>query len=134
MRLNSKPIQKEDVITSEHLIQLCNMLSGSSEVIVLRDLAMILLSYTGFLRFDEVSDLRFSGVEIKDSHAVILIRKSKTDIYRGGKHVYIARGVTSACPVAMLERYFLHASFSVDSDMYLFCPACRSGSKCFFAE
>lgn len=113
-------IPGQDVIATEHLIQLCDMYVSSTDIIVLRDLTMILLSYAGFLRFDELSDLRASDVSFKDSHVVLSIRKSKTDIYREGKHVYIARGVTSACPVSMLERYVAQAVISLQSDMFLF--------------
>ncbi|XP_045156891.1 uncharacterized protein LOC123523240 [Mercenaria mercenaria] len=119
-RLNSKPTTKKDVITTEHLIELCNMFSESTDVIVLRDLTMILLSYAVFfLRFDEVSELRCSDIDIKDRYISLFIKKSKTDIYRGGKEVLIASGETSACPVAMLQRYLHCSSMHLKSDLYL---------------
>ena len=46
---------------------------------------MILLGYSGFLRFSEFSDLKCRDVIFEDSHFVLHIRKSKTDIYREGK-------------------------------------------------
>ncbi|XP_053379426.1 integrase/recombinase xerD homolog isoform X2 [Mercenaria mercenaria] len=133
-RLNSKPTTKKDVITTEHLIELCNMFSESTDVVVLRDLTMILLSYAGFLRFDEVSELRCSDIDIKDRYISLFIKKSKTDIYRGGKEVLISSGETSACPVAMLQRYLHCSSMHLKSDSYLFRPACRSGHKCFLID
>lgn len=133
-RLNSKPIKKKDVVNSEHLIKLCDMFIESTDVIVLRDLAMILLSYAGFLRFDELSALTCNDVKFESEHLVISIKKSKTDIYRGGKEVLIAKGSTSACPVFMLERYMKCAGLVIGSDMFLFRPACRSGKKCFLLK
>ena len=56
-RTNSKPVVKRDVLNVEHLIELCNMFSDSSDVIVLRDLTMILLGFAGFLRFNEIVQL-----------------------------------------------------------------------------
>ena len=66
---------------------------------------MIMLSYAGFLRFDELSDLCCTDIQFNSDHIVIHLKKSKTDIYRGGKYVLIAKGNTSACPVTMLQRY-----------------------------
>jgi hypothetical protein len=39
------------------LLELCNMHIGNNDLLVVRDLTMILLSFAGFLRFDEVSSL-----------------------------------------------------------------------------
>ncbi|XP_060572473.1 integrase/recombinase xerD homolog [Ruditapes philippinarum] len=103
-RTNSRPRTKKDIISSDHLKELCNMFSDSSDVIVLRDLTMIFLSYAGFLRFDEVSNLRRNDISIKSEYLSLSIKKSKTDIYRGDKEVLISRGQTSACPVTMLQR------------------------------
>lgn len=133
-RLNSKPIVKKDVISSEFLIQLCDMYIGSVDVIDLRDLSMILLCYAGFLRFSEASDLRRCDVEFRPDHLILYIQKSKTDVYRSGKHVFIAKGSTSACPYAMLRNYLACSGLDTSSDKYLFQPACRSGSKCFLLD
>lgn len=130
-RLNSKPIVKKDIVSSEHLVTLCNMFADSTDVIVLRDLSIILLSYAGFLRFDEVSNLRCNDVFICDNHIKLYIRKSKTDIYRKGNEVLISKGETSACPLRMLQRYMENAKLALEGDKFLFRPACRSGSKCF---
>jgi hypothetical protein len=40
---------------------------------------MILLSFSGFLRYDEVSSLRFNDVKVHDNHLVLHLEKSKTD-------------------------------------------------------
>lgn len=130
-RTNSRPRTKKDIISSDHLKELCNMFSDSSDVIVLRDLTMILLSYAGFLRFDEVSNLRRNDISIKSEYLSLSIKKSKTDIYRGGKEVLISRGQTSACPVTMLQRYLDCINEKFNSDSYIFRPACRSRQKCF---
>jgi hypothetical protein len=48
---------------------------------------MILLSFAGFLRFDEVSSLLCSDVKIECEYLFLFIRKSKTDQYRNGNEV-----------------------------------------------
>jgi hypothetical protein len=53
---------------------------------------MILLSFSGFLRYDEVSSLRFNYVKVHDNHLVLHLEKSKTDQYRQSSDVLIAKG------------------------------------------
>ena len=60
------------------------------------------------------------------------ITRSKTDVYRAGKEVLIAKGSTSACPVDMLN--LKCSGLTLGSDSYLFKPACQSGSKCFLLK
>jgi site-specific recombinase XerC len=47
------------------LLELCNMHLGNNDLLVVRDLTMILLSFAGLLRFDEVSSLLCSDVKIE---------------------------------------------------------------------
>ena len=49
------------------------------------------------------------------------IQSNKTDIYRQGNQVVIARTFTKTCPVAMLELYIKLADIaSTDRDVYVF--------------
>lgn len=128
-RLNSKPIVKKDVVLTDHLIKLCNMFKDSHDVIVLRDLAMILLGYAGFLRFNELSELKCLDVKFQCDHMVLRIRSSKTDVYRSGKDVFISKGVTVACPFVMLQKYMHISNLMSTPESYLFKPAFRSKSK-----
>ena len=70
-RLNSKPIVKKETISSDLLIELCNIYNTSTDVIDLRDLTMILLCYSGFLRFSEVSDLRCNDISFKSDYLIL---------------------------------------------------------------
>ena len=72
-RVNSRPVTKKDILNTDSLIRLCDMFSDSIDVTVLGDLSMILLSYAGFLRFDEVSSLRCYDVSFFDDHIKIFI-------------------------------------------------------------
>jgi hypothetical protein len=57
---------------------------------------------------------------LSDSHLEILIESSKTDIYRQGHTVVIARTNNDTCPVAMCEKYLLKADIALDSDDFIF--------------
>ena len=93
---------------------------------------MMLLSYSGFLRYDEVSSLRFSDVKVQESHLVLNIQKSNIDQYRQSSEVLISKGCTVACPYSMYLRYVKLAGFEdkMLSDFYLFRPVYRSGTTC----
>ena len=50
----------------------------------------------------------------------IFIEKSKTDIYRNGNWIYIARGDSELCPVAALKRYLNMAKINENSEEFIF--------------
>jgi hypothetical protein len=82
------------------------------QVALERKIGMILLSFAGFLRFDEVSSLLCSDEKIECEYLFFFIRKSKTNQYRNGNEVLIAKGETIACPFSM---FMLHPiSLSAD--------------------
>lgn len=125
-RLRSKPKNKKDVVDSTMLIDLCTLMEKDMSLTNVRDLAMILLCYAGFLRYNEMSNLRCSDVNFQTDHIVLKIRLSKTGIYREGREVLIAKGSTIACPYIMLPRYMNLAGLDETSDEFLFKPVLKS--------
>ena len=87
---------------------------------------MCLLGFAGFLRFSEIVNIRFSDVNIQASCVEINIVKSKTDVYKSGQKVCIARTYCDTCPVNMLEKYLALLNFDMHCSQYLF----RSLSFC----
>ena len=77
----------------------------------LRTFTLVITGFTGFLRFDELSDLKLGDVNFFPSYMKILIRKSKTDVYRGGDCVYIAKYKSEMCP----KSYVFTLTKSLDS-------------------
>lgn len=55
-----------------------------------------------------------------DTHVEVIVPKSKTDIYRRGNKVLIAKTGNKLCPVTFLLRYINSASFSKNSSEFLF--------------
>ncbi len=92
----------------------------------MRVISVCLLAFAAFLRFDKLHwikacDLDFGNV------LFILIEHSKTDIYRDGAWVVVARSGLDTYPVKML------CKIDNDSDEYIFCnhkeiwvPVCES--------
>lgn len=78
-----------------------------------------LLCYSGFQRFSELANLRSSDIIFFSSHVTLFLLKSKTDIYREGRNVVIARTGSVTCPVNMLERYLKLAGIQKTSREFI---------------
>jgi hypothetical protein len=48
-------------------------------------------SYTGFLRYDELSNIKANNITVHEEYVDIFIEKKKTDCYRNGKMFLIAK-------------------------------------------
>lgn len=114
------------------LIELCKKkFSNSTDLLIVRNLTMILFSFAGILRFDELSSLCFNDVLVNEDCMVIFIRKSKTDVYRQGNEILISRGNPVACPVNMYQRYLdLLEDVEEKHFCFIFRPIFRSKGMC----
>ena len=123
-RTLSKLRIKKDPITAELLREMVAIYAkdkSPSNLLLIRTLTMCLISFAGFLRFNELVKIKVGHVRFFDSHISILIEQSKTDQYREGTRVIISRTFAETCPVAMLELYYRLAKISlVDSSNFLF--------------
>ena len=86
----------------------------------LRTTLICVFSFMGFLRYSEVSILRMSDIVIHDSNMAIFIEKRKTDIYRNGNWLYLAKLESKLCPIALLRRYMKLAKINKHSNGYIF--------------
>jgi len=113
----SKPTQKKEPITADIIGKLVSLHGADKSVTNLmniRTLAMILISYAGFLRFNELAHIQRMHLKFYATHLIINIPKSKTDQFRQGSNVVIARTNSVTCPVFMLELYLK----LVQADLY----------------
>ena len=85
-----------------------------------RTICACLLSYSGFLRTSELLNLRRSDIQFFTSHICVFIEKSKTDIYRDGSQLVIARTDSQLCPVKKPRILFRVVGILSDSDDFLF--------------
>ena len=81
---------------------------------------MALLAFSAFLHCDEVIKLQVFDVSFATGSMIINLPKSKTDQFRGGSAVVMARLATQICPVAMLEQYFERAALNQSSTDLVF--------------
>lgn len=124
------PTKKKDPVTAGMLQELCKVFKDSTDVMVVRDVCMIVVAFAGFFRFDELRGLRCCDITWSEMYFSVNICKSKTDQFRQGNSVVISKGLTEACPFMWLKRYFQMTQQTTASDNFLFRPVFRSKGVC----
>ena len=128
-RLLCRPVNKKNPITIDILEKMIDRFGNDSQNILnLRLCVLCLLGFSGFFRYSELSNIKLKDLCFEETHVVVQIGKSKTDIYRQGASVIIARTGNKLCPVYWLKRYIEAAKFTAGSDQHLFTSVqfCRS--------
>ena len=79
------------------------------------------LSFAGLFRSKELLNIRMRDIKWFNDHFVINVPQSKTDVYRQGQDVFIARSNEASCLGRLLDQYIQKANIKIDhSDVYLF--------------
>lgn len=118
-----KPVVPKKAADGAMLIKLCQEFGGQEASLKdLRFLSMSLLSYAGFLRFNEVVNIRRNYINIEEDHITLFIKESKNDVYKEGSSVAIGKGKSTACPITYLTRYLSAVNLLSDStkDVFIF--------------
>ena len=116
----AKPTIRKEPVSNEMIVALVNSLGKSPTLSDVRLVAACMLAFSAFLRYDELARLRCSDVAFHDTHMEVHITSSKTDQYRQGNKVIVARTGSHTCPVAMLERYYAMGLITKDAKLRLF--------------
>lgn len=123
------PVHKKLPFTVEMLKAIVDDTKKNYSLANLRLASACLLAFAGFLRFDELANIKVSDLVIGSQHLIIQIFRSKTDQLRQGSEVVIARTGSETCPVTMLEAYMHKGGISTDSKAHLFCPIANNKSN-----
>ncbi|MCG8626070.1 MAG: hypothetical protein MJE68_29245 [Proteobacteria bacterium] len=120
-RILAHKTTKKEPITPDILCRMyAKFVTPTTELPTIRTMAICLLGYAGFLRFSELASLRECDVTFYEGHMEIFVESSKTDQFREGAWVPIARTNSDICPVSMLERYFHLGNIQGNTDKLLF--------------
>ena len=121
-RLLGRPKVKKDPVTPEMLKALVEskITDKSPSVSDRRSVALCLIGYAGFFRFSELSQIKACDVKFFPSYASIFLESSKTDQFRDGAWIVIARSDLPTCPVKALEEYISAAQIDLSEDLPLF--------------
>lgn len=85
-----------------------------------RSICACLIAYAGFLRSNELLNIRCSDVKFEESHMTTFIEGSKTDIYGDGQWVVIARTESEICPVENFEMFLKWCGFPSNCSDFIF--------------
>lgn len=99
----AKPVEKKKPITIDILSCLYKRLFSIGNIKNQRIVVACLLAYAGFLRSAELLNLKVHDIVFENYYMRIFIESSKTDKYRDGAWIIIARTGTYLCPVRNLE-------------------------------
>lgn len=121
LRECSRPVTKKEPILPEHLLLLVEKYGNKNcRLPDVRIATFCLLGYSGFLRFNELVNIKRSDITFTDHYISIFISRSKTDKYNEGSQVYIAKTGLKTCPVTMLLKYLELAGIDACSDEFIF--------------
>ena len=121
--INAAPVTHKKPLSADMIMRMRESMRIEDGSNLLPDFCLLLyivLSYAGFLRFDEATHIRRGDVTLHKSQLELVIPKSKTDQFRSGKSLVIARTGTPLCPVKMIRKYFYWAGISQDDNRYIF--------------
>ena len=114
----AKPVRKKEPVTVEMLSAIAQ--ASSDSLTDLRLLAMAMLAFSAFLRCDELIKLRCCDITFNGESMSMRLPKNKTDQYRDGAVMLVARTGSSTCPVSIMEKYFSKAELTQDAPTYVF--------------
>ena len=114
-RMLALPKVRKEPVTAEMLKSMVDAAGPEPSLSEVRLLAVCLLAFAGFLRCDELLKLECADVVFNVEGLVLCIRSSKTDQFREGASLVVARTGTCTCPVEMMERYFRMGHLSMGS-------------------
>ena len=103
----------------------------SAEEASLKDLriaAVSSLGFAGFFRFNELANIQQKHLTFCDGFVKNFVSRSKTDVYREGNCVYIAKLEIKYSPLAILRKYIEAANLDLSSRLPLFRPLTKNKS------
>ncbi|PFX32700.1 Integrase/recombinase xerD-like [Stylophora pistillata] len=130
--LGKPKVKKKDPVTPEilkALVESKRITDKSPSLSDLRSVALCLIGYAGFFRFSELSQIKACDVKFFASYASIFLESSKTDQFRDGAWIVIARSDLPTCPVKALEEYVSAAQIDLSEELPLFRPLTSPRSK-----
>ena len=127
--LGTSVLSRKEPISATLIHDIINK-SDLGNPVELRNVTMYVLSFAGFLRFDDVSRIRRSDISFREGFMVVKVLKSKNDQLRKGDEVVISQLSSSACPVELLKRYLATFKIPPDSKDFIFKPISKGKGFC----
>ena len=121
---------KKDPVSVKAITKIVNNFANvNADLMSLRLACIVILGFSAFLRFDELSRIKCCDVLFAKSYMKIFLEQSKTDVYRVGEWVYVAKIQSNNCPVSITKRYLRKAGFGGYSEQFIFRGITRNKDK-----
>lgn len=124
-KLSQVSVKKES-ITPDILTKIYEDLYEEGNIKNQRIICACILAYAGFLRSNELLNIKSCDLVFDISHVNVFIESSKTDQYKDGAWVPIAKTNSKLCPVSNLIKYLNWAKIKENSDTYIFCRVMKT--------
>ena len=129
-RLLSRPVNKKEPITVDILEKIVDLYGTNLQnVSDLRICILCLMGFSGFFRCSELAEIRLRNLVFTNTHVEVKLNKSKTDIYRKGSSVLIAKTGNKLCPVTWLSRYIEATKLTPGSEDFFLLQYSFAGSR-----
>lgn len=128
-RILAKQTIKKEIMTVDILSSMYDRLYKFHNVKNQRIICASLLGFSGFFRSSELLSILVSDFVFYASYMAIFIESSKTDKYRDGAWVLIARTGTKLCPVVNTEKYINWAKLDLSDPVFCNLSKCKDGYK-----
>ena len=102
--LGSLTVNRKLPLLRSHLKMLIEKYKFAS-LAFLQILTLITLGFVGFLRWDDLINLKISDLSFHDNHLAIFLEKRKIDQFREGSWIFIHRSGSFYCPVSLVNRF-----------------------------
>jgi integrase len=103
--VGEKHVQKAKAILPGHMCSIADVCETDGRSVMTRLLVIAALCFAAFLRVTEATSLLIGDVCIDAEKMVLHFPQRKTDPFRRGTTVWIARVGGRLCPVGLMERY-----------------------------
>eukprot|EP00111_Clytia_hemisphaerica_P021929 TCONS_00064477-protein len=104
-RLTATPKEKMEPLEPEVIRKLVDKYREDHTIPNLRFLVLATIGFTGFMRVEEILELKLGHVRIKPDRLEIIVEKSKNDRHHEGNKIPIARLNSKYCPVNIFEEF-----------------------------
>ena len=97
-------VQTKEPLSEHMLLEIAqSFYKPLASLLKLRFLFILLISYFGWFRINEILRIRPCDIQISDSHLSIFISGRKNDQHRDGHTSILARSGKITCPVSITE-------------------------------
>ena len=95
----------------------------------LQIVTLITIGFGGFLRWDDLSRLKYSDLRFDSNYIAVFLEKRKNDQFREGSWIFIAASYSRYCPVILLQRFLSKGNHSNNSFLFRRVSHTKNGMK-----